>query len=234
MKTLNNKSGIRHISLAALICLAACTGSMPKQMYTDNPTSGEIAISVDESFKPFIESEVYVFQQLYPDAKINVRYTSEQQAMNDMLFDTTRLAIIGRDLNDFEKYVFDTMRITPAKTKIAKDALCFIANHENQDTSLYTAQLKQIFRGEATNWKQINKKSTLGNIRVVFDQNQSSNVQMLYRLFAKDNKFPDYCYAAKSNEEVIKFVKSNKNALGVIGAGWISDVDDTTHLRFRS
>src|SRR5690606_25195086 len=35
------------------------------------------------------------------------------------------------------------------------------------------------------------------------------------------------------NEEVINYVKENRNALGVIGVNWISDEDDPETLDFR-
>jgi phosphate transport system substrate-binding protein len=36
----------------------------------------------------------------------------------------------------------------------------------------------------------------------------------------------------KSNKEVIAYVKSHKNAIGVIGTNWISDGDDPASLGF--
>ena len=39
-------------------------------------------------------------------------------------------------------------------------------------------------------------------------------------------------FAAKSNKEVIEYVKTHDNAMGVIGSNWISDGDDPTSLTF--
>jgi phosphate transport system substrate-binding protein len=41
-------------------------------------------------------------------------------------------------------------------------------------------------------------------------------------------------YALKTNEEVIKYVSENKNALGIVGVNWISDKDDPKAMKFRS
>ena len=212
----------------------SCSRATRSKMYTDTPTSGRIAIAVDESFKPLIDRMLNVFHYTYPDATIDVRYVPEEQAMNDLLFDTIRFAVVGRDLTPYEKYVFDTMGITPRKAKIAKDALCFIVNRANPDSNFSVEQIKKIFEGEISEWRQINPKSKLGRLQVVFDQNRSSNAGMLYRLFIGGNRpFPEWCKAATSNEQVIEYVKKNRNAIGVIGVGWLSDAEDTTHLRFR-
>ena len=50
---------------------------------------------------------------------------------------------------------------------------------------------------------------------------------------AEISSLPANVFAVNSNEEVINFVKENRNALGVIGVNWISDEDDPTTLNFR-
>jgi phosphate transport system substrate-binding protein len=49
--------------ISALLFLLSCGSNTNK--YTDTPTSGEITICVDETFKPIIDSELSVFHLLY-------------------------------------------------------------------------------------------------------------------------------------------------------------------------
>lgn len=37
----------------------------------------------------------------------------------------------------------------------------------------------------------------------------------------------------RSNREVLQYVKQNKNALGIIGVNWISDIDDPNMMGMR-
>ena len=48
----------------------------------------------------------------------------------------------------------------------------------------------------------------------------------------KKNDFPEWCFAVRSNEEVIKYVESNPSAMGIIGVSWISDEDDSSVKEF--
>jgi phosphate transport system substrate-binding protein len=48
----------------------------------------------------------------------------------------------------------------------------------------------------------------------------------------KSDAFPANCFAVKSNEEVINYVASHPNAIGVISMSWISDREDPTSNSF--
>ena len=127
----------------------------------DSPTSGEINIGIDETFSQVMDSEVYTFNSLYKYAKVIPHYVSEKQAFTDLLENKARLIIVSRELNADEKKVFQDIKIAPRVLKVAKDALAFIVNKDNSDTSLTFAQLKEVMKGKIRKWKEINPKSSL-------------------------------------------------------------------------
>jgi len=86
--------------------------------------------------------------------------------------------------------------------------------------------IKGIFEGRISNWKQINPRRN-DAIKVVFDNTKSSTVRYIVERFKLNNKLPSYCYAVEKNDEVINYVEKHINAIGVIGVSWISDKDDS-------
>ena len=60
--------------------------------------SGTIHISVDETFKPVIDSQIQVFEALYPNAKIIADYKPEAECFKDLIKDSTRMIIVTRGL----------------------------------------------------------------------------------------------------------------------------------------
>ena len=78
---------------------------------TDNPTSGHIRISVDETFSPVLEAEIAVFHSLYSFAVINPSYVPEAQAVKDLLADSTKLIAISRELYADESKYFEEKKI---------------------------------------------------------------------------------------------------------------------------
>src|SRR4051812_12752202 len=73
----------------------------------DTPTSGDIKISVDESFSQFMDSEVTVFQSLYSNAHVKASYVSEKEAIKALVDDSVILAVVSRDLTAEEKKYFE-------------------------------------------------------------------------------------------------------------------------------
>ena len=72
----------------------------------ETPTSGTIHISVDESFKPVIDSELKVFESSFPDAHVLVDYKAEAACLRDLYNDSTRMVIITRGLTLAEERLF--------------------------------------------------------------------------------------------------------------------------------
>jgi len=211
-----------------LTSLIACG----KSEVTDTPTSGDITISVDESFQPIIASQVNTFEGIYKYAQIEPQYKSEGAVITDLLNDSLQIAVISRELTTQEQSVFDQRKIIPRVTKIAIDAVALIVNNDNPDSLLTMDQVKGIFNGEVKNWKDINSETNLENITIVFDNNNSSTSRYVRDSLIASHKLPQNTFASNSHQALIDYVSQNKNALGVIGVNWISDLDDSTAVGF--
>ncbi|MFN4083617.1 MAG: PstS family phosphate ABC transporter substrate-binding protein [Bacteroidia bacterium] len=217
---------INYLVLILILAGFACNNTTNQEL--DTPTSGEITVACDESLYPVIDAEHQVFESHYPKAKLNLIYTSEPEAIKLMLADSARIAIVTRDLYPEELEVLKSQKISKVRTvPIAYDAIAFILNKENNDTSFTLEQLTSILAGETNNWNKINPKSNLGDINVVFDNPASGAIRMLKDSLLNGKDLGKNCYAVKSNPEVIEYVKNNKNAIGIIGTSWISDTEDT-------
>lgn len=198
----------------------------------DTPTSGSIKISVDEAFAPIIDSHVYTFQKYYKYAKIEASYKSENETVKDLLKDSARLVVISRNLTDGEKQVFEQQKIIPRITKIAIDGVALITHPDNTDTTLTMDELRGIFTGKITNWRQLNSTSKLADITIVFDNTGSSTARYITDSVTNKQPLPKNTFAAKTNKGLIEYVSKNPNAVGVIGVNWISDFDDSTAIGF--
>lgn len=215
-----------------LVALFGCTERDKYGKAVDKPTSGHIKIAVDESLRPVIDAEIATFQSIYPSAKIEAIYLSEKEAIESMLMDSARLAIVTRQLTEDEASVLKNSKITPKQVKIATGAVTLITNKNNLDSILSKQQLKDILTGKITQWRQLNVKSNTSPLEVVFDNPTSGIVRYLQDSVANVPALPPTCFAVKSNQAVIDYVASKPNALGLIGVEWISDRDDSTANTF--
>ena len=203
----------------SLVLIWGCSQST-NQANTDTVGIGNISISADASLQPVVSALVGAFEGNNSAAKINEIYRPEQESINLMLLDSTRVAIVTRELNPQEKKVFEQQKIKYRSLKVGVDAVALITNKENSDTLITFKRLKDIFTGK-------DKSKTL----VVDDANSSNLSCILDRLKLSDPTKLNV-YSGKSNPGVIEYVKNNKNAIGIIGVNWISDGEDPASMGF--
>lgn len=201
------------------------------------PTQGKQKIFIDESYTPLFQAEVEAFEGFYKNSDIQDIYKPEGDIVNDFLKDTCRIIILSRDLTKSEKDFFASKKSFPLSTKIAVDALAFITHKDNPVANLTYSELKDIFTGKITNWKLLDssvkeKNSKDTSITIVFDNEKSCNVRLIKEKLLNGGELPKNCFAVKTNQEVIDYVSKNKNAIGIIGANWISDKNDTLTRSF--
>src|SRR5665213_111355 len=123
---------------------------------TDTVNSGTIHISVDESFKPVIDSQIQVFEALHPKAKIIAEYKPEAECFKDLIKDSTRMIIVTRGLSpQEEKYYKDSISVSPTWAKIAYDAIAVVVNINSPDSIFHKGELKSILDGSAASNKTI-------------------------------------------------------------------------------
>jgi len=215
---------MNKIYLASLaLFLMSYTGCKNSGDYSDSPTYGKISISVDETFKPLVDSEIDTFKGIYNYTEFEVNYKTEADAFDDLMNDTIRLIIVPRKLNPEELKQFEKWEIVPKVTKIAYDAVALIGSKDLKDTTITLNELKSLLSDE--------KVSLFKDIKVIFDNNNSSTISFLSEKL-RFKKLSSRCYALNSNEAVLNYISKEKNSIGIIGVNWISDRDDTTNINF--
>src|SRR5262245_32097920 len=115
-----------------LACLVAgCLERDKNGKLLDNATSGSIRIAIDESLKPLLDAELDTFEGSYTYASIDPIYGSESTAIDLLLKDSVRLAVVTRKLNKEEMAVFDQIKLIPTQIKVANDGVAVILNRSN-------------------------------------------------------------------------------------------------------
>ncbi|HET7179654.1 MAG TPA: substrate-binding domain-containing protein [Chryseosolibacter sp.] len=219
------------IPFSVLLFLIGCTQRDKHGNILDTPTSGSVKIAVDESLRPLIEAEISTFEALYQQAHIEPFYYPEAEAIDALIKDSVRLAIVTRRFTTEEKKYFKDIQITPKERDVAMSAVALIVHRDNPDTLINMDQIKSLLQGKITKWSELGSKNKAG-IEIVFDNPNSGLIRHLKDSVARVQTLPPNCFAVKNNTAVIDYVSENKNALGLIGLEWISDKDDSTSNSF--
>ena len=225
------RSGISFLIPGILILITSCNTGGSRET-TDTPTSGNIRIAVDESFQPLIDTEIFTFTSLYTRAQIKPDYKPEYDVVDDFMNDSVKVIVTSRKLSDSQiQYLRDTLVVARIIT-FAYDALALITNKENKDTLINYNTVRDIFTGKTKSWKEVNPRSGLDRISIIFDNNKSGNIRYFKELFGISETLGSNFYALNNNAEVIDFVSRNPEALGIISVNWISDKDDSLSMSF--
>ena len=206
----------------------------PKNGRTDTYSSGTMSFVSDESFSPIIEEAREVFEHTYPQANVKPIYTNELDGINMLIENKVLLTIASKKLRDSQIKNLKDRKYVARCIPIAYDGLALIVNNENPDTCISIKDIKRVLIGEVTKWSEVYPNSKLGDFDVAFDNAKSSAVHFCVDsiLGGKSINSPKV-EAVKKSEEVINYVSSHKNAIGIIGSNWLNDSRDSTNVTFK-
>jgi phosphate transport system substrate-binding protein len=208
----------------AIVGLAFTGCHSGARVQTETPLVGTIRISVDESFKPVIDSQLKVFASSFPDAKILVDYKAEAACLRDLYSDSVRMVIVTRGLTLPEERYFNDTAKTPAYSGLlAFDAVALIVNNHSKDTVMSMEQVKELLEGteKGTREAVMDGVSATSTVRYVLDS------------VLRGATLGKNVIAARSSPQVISYVAGHENAVGFIGVSWIGDQEDSLELAFQ-
>jgi phosphate transport system substrate-binding protein len=203
--------GCTVVMTVFVMCNRTKTGKLAE---TDTGNSGKIKILADESFGNILEQERYIFKSLYTAADPQLIYKSETELVKLLLTDSIRAAIMSRELNADEAKLMASRTLPAETTPFAVDAVTVIVNQASNDTLMSVDQVKAMLNGKAFTDKNI-----------VFDNPNSSLVRYLKNLSGNQALKLKNIYALNTNKDVIKYVSTHQNAIGIVGFSWLVDPD---------
>ncbi len=216
------------------LLLFACGKKKARDGRTDTPTSGTIKFASDESFSPIIEELLQTYQFRYPQTHLLPIYTDDNKGMKLLLDQKVNLFFTSHRLTKGEDAMLRGKGPIPEVFPIGYDGIAFIVNRANSDSCITVSDVKKILSGQIAKWKQLNPKSTQGDIEVVFDNKASATLHYVVdSILGGKNIKSANIVAASNSKAVIDYVHKTPNAIGVIGSNWLNDHRDSTNTTFK-
>src|SRR5215207_2689933 len=158
---------------------------------------GTIHISCDESFKPAIDEQVFVYQSLHPGTRILVHYKPEADCLRDFLVDSIRLVIATRGYSPGERArMVDSLKVRPEQMVVARDLIAVIVHPSSTDTLFSMQEIRDLLTGR-------DKK----NLIPVFDgARATSTVRFMLDSVLRGDSLSQNVVAASNSLEVIEYI----------------------------
>lgn len=209
------------ILMACVLCLGltACGGSGSGS--EGGSVSGKVSLNGSTSMEKFVNALSEAITEQYPDLKLEAQFTGTSAGIEALNSGSADIGDASRALSDEEKAKGIVENI------VAIDGIAMITNKSNKVTDITTDQLKKIYTGEITNWKDLGGDD---QAIVVIGRESGSGTRSAFEELLE---VEDQCqYAQELNETgaVLAKVAETKGAIGYVSLDVIDDSVTTMKL----
>ena len=183
--------------------------------------AGNIVIKGSTTVLPIAQKVAEAYMKEFPSVSISISGGGSGNGIKAIIDGTTDIADSSRFIKDKEVKLAVSNNVYPVPFAVAYDCIVPIVHPSNSVANLTLAQLKSIYKGDITNWKEVG-----GPDRkiVVVSRDTSSGTYEVWegKVMSKERVYPGALLQA-SNGAVAQAVAKNKNAVGYIGLGYMNN-----------
>lgn len=203
--------------IIALLCGAVMVSGLAVGCGSGSSSdSGEtkITVSGSTSVGPTMEVLAEAYQK-NNDVKIEVQQVGSSAGIKNTIEGTSNLGMASRDLKDEESQSVDA-------TQIAIDGIAVVTNTANKVKDLTKEQVKDIFTGKITNWKEVGGED--GQIVVVSREEGSGTRDGFQEILGfESEELTKDAQICDGSGNIKSTVEGNENAIAYISFGYLGD-----------
>lgn len=204
-----------HFLVTAILSLTACISlqgcSTPNNAAISNTLKSEskLVLTGSSTVAPLAAEIAKRFESEHSGVRVDVQSGGSSRGITDARQGTADIGLVSRALKPEEKDL--------KAFSIARDGVTVILNKDNPVKSLTDKQIVDIYTGKITNWRSVGGKD--GTITVVNKASGRSTLELFAHYFKLDNKDIKAQVVIGENEQGIKTVAGNPNAIGYVSIG---------------
>tara|TARA_R110002073_G_scaffold35970_17_gene104943 strand:- start:9053 stop:9898 length:846 start_codon:yes stop_codon:yes gene_type:complete len=169
----------------------------------------QIVLTGSSTVAPLIGEIAKQFEVQHPGVRVDVQSGGSSRGVADTRRGLADIGMVSRDLKTGEQ---DLTAFT-----IARDGICVIVHRDNPVTSLTDDQIVAIYTDRINNWKEVGGSDA--PITVVNKAEGRSTLELFVSHFDLDNAQIKADAVIGDNEQGIKTVAGNPNAIGYVSVG---------------
>jgi len=211
--------------ISLVFIISSCGNNSSENSSIENAERNSIVLKGSDTVLPLAQKEAEEFMKKDSTASISVTGGGSGVGFTALIDGTTDIAMASREIKLDEKTKLEINSVKVEEVLIAKDALAVIVNPTNKISKLTKEQLKDIFSGKITNWKQVggdNKKI------VVYARETSSGTYEFFKEHVMDKiNYDKSVLNLPATGAIVQSVSQTEGAIGYIGLAYLnSDVKD--------
>ena len=197
------------ISLAAALTLGATAA-----------TAGNLVIKGSTTVLPISQLAIEAYMKAHPDVNISLSGGGSSNGIKAIIDGSTDIANASRFIKSKEVALAQEKGVYPVPFAIAYDSIIPVVHPSNSLTGITLAQLKDIYMGKITNFKEIGGPDL--KIVVCSRDTSSGTYETWEGKVMKKERVTPAAQVMASNGAIVQAVSNNKHALGYIGIGYLN------------
>ena len=173
-------------------------------------TRKKLVLTGSSTVAPVMHEIARRFESQNPEYRIDVQTGGSSRGIGDAKNGVADIGMASRELKPTET---DGL----VANRIAIDGICLIAHNSNPIESLNGDQVRAIYRGDAENWKDVGGSDA--PIVVINKSEGRGTLEVFLKSFAMEIEEVKADLIAGDNQQVIKSIQSNPNAIGYVSVG---------------
>ncbi len=175
-----------------------------------NQESKKLTLTGSSTVAPLVSEIAKKFEAENPEVRIDVQTGGSSRGLADAAQGLADIGMISRALKEAETDKFKSFAI-------AKDGIGIILESSNSVQSLSDRQIVDIYTGKINNWQEVG--GTDAPITVVNKAEGRSTLELFLKYFELENSPIQADVIIGDNQQGIKTVAGNKNAIGYVSIG---------------
>ncbi len=195
--------------------LVVCSAGGASNSGSGSSDSSKITISGSTSVGPTMEILAEDYQKANKGTTIEVQQVGSSAGITNTIDGTSQIGMSSRDLKDEEKSELK-------EYQIAIDGIAVITNSANKVKDLTLQQVKDIYTGKITNWKEVGGADA--EIVVVSREDGSGTRDGFQEIVGFESKdLTSNAQISDGSGNIKTTVQGNENAIGYISFGYLDD-----------
>ena len=179
----------------------------------------EMVINGSTTVLPIIQKVTENYTASHPGVDIALSGGGSGNGIKALIDGLATIAMSSRDIKSSEVEQAAAKGVKPVRVAVAVDALVPVVHPKNPVQALSLAQLKDIYAGRVTNWKELGGNDT--KIVVISRDTSSGTYETWEEMVMKKEKVMPAALLQASNGAVVQAVSKNPNAIGYVGIGYM-------------
>lgn len=161
------------------------------------------------------------FMDKYPESQIAVTGGGSGTGIAAMINGTIDIALSSRSIKQQEIDDAKANGVNVVEHVTGRDGIAVAVNKDNDMQELTLEDIKAIFTGEKTNWKDFGGPDA--QITLYSRESNSGTYAFFKEFVLKDEEYATHANLMPSTQAIVEALKQDKNGIGYIGLAYLND-----------